>query len=650
MTLFRRSRIDKQAGLRPACFRLLILCVGLVITATHALAMPDSSSIPTPKDVFHPIDTGLGRPDPLPLDNVTLEITKRDAYHTQYRGLSELLARQSGAFPVLLGGFGQSDGISMYGASIADLRWMHQGRRLADPWTQSMQADLLSMEGLERVSLLVGSEAIGLAASPGLTVLSLQEAQLSSPTPYFRWWYSQGVGDFIATDVIASQNVAPNLNITLGVRRSGALGEFARTDYDAWNFRTQVRYTASERTSIAFVHQSTSHNSDLWGGVRLDVEGASLSTASAIPVYANLRDETRRHDIALTALHRLSDSSSSISATVWYDYTSLLRLRDSTLVPTQDDFLGNVSVGGAGGILVRYNQRTGFGTIRLGVAADHAEHGGTLWAQAGNDTRVSAFAHLDVPIGRHLTFRGASRFDRSDDGTAIPGIGAGLVWSVDSTLILRADASTTDVPTSAVDGVVNPERHTLFLADVRQTLSTGWWSAAAWMRLTGDAHQSVVVPVASGGLPFGVTTTNGPVETRLGALVRGRFALASLYWIPVVRAERTSTSSSVDLQGELSVRWRYNVAPSWVEIGLRGIVFAPTTLDRFIPTSWRFVRGTRTRAWVTNGLDAELVANVGNASVRLSYENILNQPFSTVEGHPAYGGNFRLSVTWAFFD
>jgi hypothetical protein len=39
-------------------------------------------------------------------------------------------------------------------------------------------------------------------------------------------WYTQGGGDLIAADVSMAQNVAPGVNVNVGVRRSGAYGRF----------------------------------------------------------------------------------------------------------------------------------------------------------------------------------------------------------------------------------------------------------------------------------------------------------------------------------------------------------------------------------------------------------------------------------------
>ncbi|MBK7032063.1 MAG: hypothetical protein IPH49_02045 [Ignavibacteria bacterium] len=51
-----------------------------------------------------------------------------------------------------------------------------------------------------------------------------------------------------------------------------------------------------------------------------------------------------------------------------------------------------------------------------------------------------------------------------------------------------------------------------------------------------------------------------------------------------------------------------------------------------------------------DGLNVFLMAIVGNATVRASYENILGQRWYTTSYAPEITRAIRLSVDWSFFD
>jgi hypothetical protein len=51
-----------------------------------------------------------------------------------------------------------------------------------------------------------------------------------------------------------------------------------------------------------------------------------------------------------------------------------------------------------------------------------------------------------------------------------------------------------------------------------------------------------------------------------------------------------------------------------------------------------------------NGIDLYASAKLGDAYVRLTYMNLLNQTFGYMPIYPQLEGNFRISVGWAFLE
>lgn len=624
--------------------------------ADSTMRKADTASVTTQGARLHAPASWLGRPDMLRLE-AWRSIDKREAFHVQYRSLGELLVRTAHAQPRSQGGLGQPDGISLLGGRPTDLVVGLQGRSYTDPWTKTLFLEQTSVEHLESATLFTGADAIGLAPEPTLTWLSLHEASFDHATPYTRLWYSQGGGDFIAADVIMSQNVAPNVNVTAGVRRAGAIGGYDRTVFDVWNVRLGVRAAFSEGLHMHVGYHLTSMTAEYWGGIDQVASNGALDEASAVPVFRSLADDIRRHDLTATIGQRLADDSTSIvSLTLWGAVNDVLRRRDSIDVPAGRPFDDVVTRSALGGLVLRYDQALPWSTLRIGVAATEVAADATPYAGAvGGDPTVGAFGHVEIPFTHGLSFRGAGRLDLVE-GRLLDGLGAAIVWS-DSTSpwMLRGDISTLRPAVAAVDGgtqATTPERQ--LLAQVTANHRTDWGTVrlTVFQRTTVDAleHQA---QYDRSGRPLSTVVVRRAAATVTGATIGGRIRVG--HWVidPVLRADYRTASglpSRFDITGECSVAYRYVVGRNWAEIGMRGAVLAPTTLEAFLPQVWRFVDGRYQRPWVTNGLDAFLVANVGDASVRLSYENIAGQAFSTVGLSPSLSGNFRLSVTWAFFD
>lgn len=585
----------------------------------------------------------------------TYAFDKRDIFVTQYRSLPELLQRRTQQFPVLTGGFGQFDGIRLLGASPWQLALVMGNRPLADPRGGSVPLELLSVEDIGEVAIKTGAQAIGESPTPTLQALAIEPAQFNHATPYIRWWYTQGAGDMLATDVTLSQNLADGTNVTLGVRRAGGNGVFQSTGYDVWNIRAMVRHALTDVTSIVITYNGASFNTDVWGGVR-DEQGSSLSPSLAIPVYVGLRDEHRRHDLAISIANVLSNHW-SVRTTLWAQRHDLLRLRPSSFSHhNEDTTLGNVFRSLSAGATMLVNGRWNDVTLTGGASLSQEQSDDSPWFQQRQGNIGALHGLASIPLGRTITFGVSGRLD-AIYGTVSSGVGGQITIRPDTNTSIALDIANGAERLPATLFVTEPTyQSTLINVNARNMHDWGSVRILAWYRHSSGAPRMIinrVSDVVSGGtIPFSISSDGRGEQSSFGAVVSGMFSIGMIRCEPTIRAEHRDEQNlvSTDVQGEVRVLYRYSTGSNWVDIGLRGIVFGPTMLDRWVAPSWIVVRDGTRRNWVTNGLDAELVARVGNASVRLSYENMFGQPFTTIAMAPAFGGNFRLSLTWAFFD
>ena len=72
--------------------------------------------------------------------------------------------------------------------------------------------------------------------------------------------------------------------------------------------------------------------------------------------------------------------------------------------------------------------------------------------------------------------------------------------------------------------------------------------------------------------------------------------------------------------------------------------------QQYVPTTATYTTPVGRQGFVNNGLDVYLTAILGNASIRVSYENMLAERWYTVAVAPEIIRDIRISVTWSFFD
>lgn len=660
MTLLKSTSIMQQAGFIPA------FCV-FVLAFVPSWSQSQETQTPPPAkrdSVFS--ERTIVRSDSLPVpfpwygaltrrsNDTLLDISKFDRRFVQYQSASDLLIRSTPMMPLSHGGFSQHNAVSIAGGWNADLAVSVNGRRVVDPWSGQYQLSQLAPEAYERFEVLTGTHAVGLAASTALTALNAQEMRFNTATPYTSFWYTQGGGDVIAADVGMAQNVAPGVNVNLGVRRSGGYGRFVNQEFDVWNVRAATHIALDSLTNLRFSYHLTSQNTGLNGGLRTVFPLDQLTEATAPPVFFYLQDEMRRHDATISGIHRFDTTGQhEVSAQLYLSTTDMLRLRDSTLYTSQTDRDPLLTFHGRQiGALLRSRHQLGALDVRLGAGVDVLTLDSTVYNQNGDDVQPQLFGHVDIPLSG-LLFSGAARV-AVVNGEVLTSAGAGVTVDLDGTS-LRLDASTMQRAPSATEGLdLTPERHVLALAEWTGRMGDFNLLAQAFYRTVSDP---IVTTSDRDTLQYIRTTSsiNGAATSVTGLVAQATYDGAWLELRPVVRLHVTPNTTDATrpfplLSGELSAAYVYRVGRNNVRLGVRGTFVSPMASMQYVPATWTYIAPVEGQGWVGNGLDAYLTAALGNATIRVSYENILGQRWYTTAIAPEIIRDLRISVTWSFFD
>ena len=69
-----------------------------------------------------------------------------------------------------------------------------------------------------------------------------------------------------------------------------------------------------------------------------------------------------------------------------------------------------------------------------------------------------------------------------------------------------------------------------------------------------------------------------------------------------------------------------------------------------MPLTHSNIESRITEGITNNGIDIFANARLGNATVKLTFQNLLNSEYFQVPLYPNLGRNLRFSVFWSFFD
>ena len=652
-----------RAGFIPAlcCLLCVVSAKGQSTAGQEPIPPPQRDSVFTERQIQNDDSLAvplpqLGRLSAFP-DEALVDISKADRRFVQYRSASELLSRGSHLMPISHGGNAQHNTVSIAGGLNADIATSFNGRPMVDPWNDAFHLMQIAPEGLERIEILTGTDAVGLGGSMSLAAMNLQEIRHNSATPYTSLWYSQGGGELIAVDGTFSQNVARGLNITFGVRRSGtAEPRYTNTGFDVWNVRAAVRYTATDRTHLSVSYNLASLNTGLWGGLRTGFDLDSLTERTAPPVFFNLQDESRRHDLTATIVHLFdADTTFTVTGQVFASVNNVLRLRDTTLRTSITDTVDNFVVNGSQyGVLARADYRLGATRLRVGVGADYLGANQSVYTQEVDEVRPQVFGHIRIPLSSSLSFSGAGRVEQRHTNTLV-GVGAALTLSVGDESWIKADLSTAQrAPTAGEGFSLSPERHILATLTSRWVAPSITFEGQAFYRLVSDRLLTTSDRDADQFIRS-TSTFNGPNASVAGVTAQANFTSTWFELRPIVRAFVTQSNGIADdrfpgFMAELYAAGVYRLGSNSVRLGVRGLIQTGMMGQQYVPTTSTYTTPVGRQDIVNNGLDLFLTAILGNASIRFSYENLLASRWYIVAVAPEIISDIRLSVTWSFFD
>ncbi len=608
-----------------------------------------------PEDTSHVPWAGIGRIGDT-ASVVSSMIGKDDLRRVQYQQLADALARTTAWNPLSHGGFGQHDALSILGGRNADLSVSVNGRSVVDPWSGMYQLIQAQPASLDRIEILLGTDAVGRGSSMSLSELNLPTITHNTATPYTALWYHQGGGDLVAVDGTISQNIAQGVNLTLGVRRSGAQGAFPRTGFDIWNVRAGLRWTLGRRTHALLTYQLASLNTDLWGGLTTPSMTPTVLDLATTPLYAALRDETRRHDVSVHVAHMLTDDSSSvIRATGYLTASSLLRLRDSTLfLDAADTLVGLGMSGQTVGLQVRYDQRVGTMQLHAGASVDMQQLDAIRYATSFSEATPQLFAHVRLPVGTWLSVRLGGRVQYAQ-GRLHTGAGLAAETRLGAVRV-GGDLSTTARIASPAEGVsLSPERHVLAMLRATGDDANLRWNVTAFARMIASPILTTAIRTSNETVVQTVSE-QGTSRTILGVVGTATLRLGPIEVVPTIRLQSSSgdsLSQGSDVpacMADLAIGYVYEAGFSTVTLGVRSTVVTRHWAPQFVPLTWTYVRPLGEAPLQYDGLNAFLTARVGNAVVRASYENILGQRWYTTANAPEVSRSLRLSVDWSFLD
>lgn len=585
-------------------------------------------------------------------------INKTDLKSINYTALSDIINFTLPTYSRNLGFFGQYNNFGYLG-SIKSNNLLINGVNQQNHTFNNINLEIYSPEIAENIDIFVGSDA-SILSNKGDMLINIQEAKFNTKRPFSRLWFQDAVSDFISIDGLIAQNLDSNSNVFFGFKTQNSAGIFPNTWIHSWNIRTGYRLNFDTLSSLSILYIFNNHGLGLNGGVDFDLSATPYSAIGAVPLFSNLNERTFRNQLLIT----YSDYNSSFlnfNSNLYFTHNSIDRQIPNRFLDTDQSNKENLNSFDFG-FINKFELKL-FENLTLNNGADliYTKGQPTYFIREVDELRFNLFTSVHYQIFDKLSLSGGLRLFK--EYTTLTNFGAKLKYQISTNETLTFDISNNHNSNDRYTfDVTNTEQNSTVFIQYDNNDSTFIFSVNSYFRQITNA-------------PLLRFEDNNLILSRyLNQDVVGGFVQLSTILSNNTFFEKDifEVNFKINLQKELAtdnqnqnsnfqqltpLYW-FTVSPTFTIIIQKSIVkFGAdfTMFDKkggfsYMPLTHSNIESSITEGITNNGIDIFANARLGNATVKLTFQNLLNSEYFQVPLYPNLGRNLRFSVFWSFFD
>lgn len=587
-----------------------------------------------------------------------LNINKNDFQELSYSQMSDILYKSTNFYPLSLGSFGLFNHMSIFGSSPANINFTYNNRPINDLNHGSLNLEQISPSSYENIEIFTGSDAVIMGDNGQGAFINLQQKKYNAGIPYSRLWYAQAGFEFIAADVIYSQNFSPNWNATIDIRNLTTQGRYENQWLKLWNLKADVRWNISDLTSITFTESYTNHNMGTNGGV--DAENSTLLFDDIVAVvnYNDFNERLFRHDLTASFTSILDrDSLSALNLNVYFTNSEWNRDSGNDFFINPIDSLrhieySNNSIGANG----KYElSLLDFLFLNIGGKLEKVKIEETSFNDGYDDVNFSAYGRAIIALGDIIDVTGGTRISYLYGNSALA-FGSAAIIKFPS-FNLKIDASVSErVPTPSEGLSLNKENHFLATTNLNGNINTFGFNIYSYLRYVDK-------PIMNNNAQFdsisNITTYNSyntqsaelyGIGFDLNKTLFSNFQLNLKTLLQYSNLNGNKDERFPVFLGSISLNYIKYIRKNKLSAGINFKLISEFEGYQFLPQTRTYIPADFRSSFANNGFDVYATAVLGDAFIKLEFMNLLSQGYYYVPYYPELNRNLKLSVAWSFLN
>jgi len=583
-----------------------------------------------------------------------LLINKQDLLKYNYSNIPDLINLTLPTYSKHLGFFGDYNGYSYLGSTKSNSITFNTIDKFI-PSFNLANMEIYSPEMIENIEFFTGSMA-AILSNKGDNLINIQEANFNTQKPFTRFWFQDAISDFISIDGLISQNLSTNSNFYFGFKTMSSNGNFQNQWVDSWNIRSGYRMNFDTLSSLSITYLFTNHGIGTNGGSNVNTSLNPYSSLSSSPNYNTLNERNFINDLNVTYTDKLFDEF-NITSNFFITNQTLERNLETIISDSSkyDKYLNSNNIG--------FNNKLEFDLyksikFRNGLNLSYITANENYLTKEINELRFSLFSNVNIQIKDNFFINGGIRLFKEFE-TLFSNIGISSDYYFDKLNSLKLDISSTNNSNNNLSILVDKTENQNLIFVEFLTINKNHSEYLKINIFNRIINNRPIFDINSSEDFFLSRYIN---QNIIGGFIDIKYNFGKdLFFENDTLDLLLTTNFNYELNktkyNELPLLW-FKISPyytkrilsSVLKIGLDLRIFTSKTGFGFNPLIKNIMENNFQEGLTNNGLDIFVNAKLGNATVKLTFQNLLDVGFYQIPLYPNFGRNLRLSVFWSFFD
>ncbi|MCX6147887.1 MAG: hypothetical protein NTW25_11675, partial [Candidatus Kapabacteria bacterium] len=301
-------------------------------------------------------------------------------------------------------------------------------------------------------------------------------------------------------------------------------------------------------------------------------------------------------------------------------------------------------------------------TLISGVEIEQSNIDSTQYHNKYSSSNLSLFGFLKNDFTNHLKLNGGIRLSKIYEKTNL-NLGVNLIYQINLNNYFKVDLSISERSPSYLEGLsLKDERSSLLLIEYNKIDS-----AKSNLRIEGfyRVTDNLILNEAllRNNIIINSISRNALSKQSYGINISSKYKILENYFQTKdefnLNTNLQLNFSSYDslknsflpvVYFKFTPNYKFFVNHSALTIGINLLFMSSFKGMSYIPFNNSFLTNNIESGAMMNGIDAFAVAKLGNAHVKLSFQNIANSGYYFQPYYPMLNRNIRFSVSWSFFD